>query len=194
MLRLRIKDVRDQLLLSRIKSVSGDDSISSLRSIYDDESLKDNILAVPNINTEIKGHRDTLTFEIWNAGDRNSPVFSETITTNIFGEAMLTIPNIDPGIFDVTIQRPYALRKALNNVNIQFANMTFDFTKGADGGLKFGDFNQDNVVNLADFFTIRDKLIEKQDSALIEQIDLNEDGEINLADFAQILQNWGSGE
>ncbi len=162
------------------------------------EDLKSTLLELPEIENLIEGHKETFTLQIWSKDDRTSPVYEETITTNIFGEAIVTIKDFVSAEYDFTIKKPNALRKALKGINANRAELNLDFTRGLgsarDAYLKIGDFNDDGSIDARDFEAMAEVIRGENESIDVEEVDLSGDGELDLEDFVEIIQNWGTDE
>ncbi len=174
-------------------------TLDDFEDIIQEESLKETILELPEINTLINGHKETFTLQIWEPGNRSGTVAEMEITTNIFGEAELELLGFTTGVYDFTIKRPQALRKALTSIPANTDTLNLDFTRGLgqarEAYLKIGDFNDDGEINALDFAAVAGVAGGTDTSGLdISDIDLSGDGEINLSDFLEIIQNWGSDE
>jgi hypothetical protein len=134
-------------------------------------------------NALIKGHSETLLLEVWEPGNRVSPVLTREFTTDMFGETQITLPDFVTGTYDFTIKLPNALRHSLNGVTVNTDLLNLDFSYSE---LRFGDFNDDRQIDLVDIQALSAGIAENP-----EIYDLNEDGEIGLADVMKMLSNWG---
>ena len=162
-------------------------SLTSIDAILSNPELKQAILSIPNITNLIKGHSDTLTLEVWNPGDRSTSLYTETIQTNLFGEASIVLKDFAAGTYDFTIHRDYTRRRSLNGIIVKTYALPLDFKGIAEEGLKFGDFNNDGEINQDDILALPDIFLENP-----KNLDLNEDGALDLTDIGEILGNWGA--
>ncbi|QQR82954.1 DUF4215 domain-containing protein [Candidatus Peregrinibacteria bacterium] len=163
-------------------------NFSTLSAIKNNQAIKD-LFTASDAGKLISGHQDSFTIQFWTPGTRTNPVYTFPIETNLFGEAYITVPDFTAGTYDITIDKPHMLRRAVNNVKLNFHRVDINFATLASEELRFGDIDDDGRINLNDILAIPNQF--QQDPDLV---DLNEDGSFDLSDIFNLLQNWGSGE
>jgi PKD repeat protein len=117
-------------------------------------------------------------------------VRTETVTTDNVGN--FTIPDVDPGTYDIGVKSPTALSNLETGVlMVSGAATPVDF-----GTLLEGDCDNNDVINIYDFGILADAFGSVPASGnWDERADLNNDGAVNIYDFGLLADNFGlSGE
>ena len=117
-------------------------------------------------------------------------VKTESVSTDNAGD--FTIPDVDPGTYDIGVKSATALSKLETGVlMVSGAATPVDF-----GTLLEGDCDDNDVINISDFGILADAFGSVPASGnWDERADLNNDGAVNLNDFGLMADNFGlSGE
>ena len=112
-------------------------------------------------------------------------IASYSTTTNEFGE--FSIDSI-VGVYDVIVKSEHTMAKKFNSVVISDTWIVDNFEFGP---LREGDANDDNIVNSADFFILKDTYnLSEGDPGYDDRADFNEDGTVTSADFFLLRNNY----
>jgi len=121
---------------------------------------------------------DTYTLQRATASD-----FSNAIDVNANNATIKNITNDTNGI--------YYYRIKANNI-AGSSNWSNTIMITVNIGALFGDFNNDRIINLSDFYILAGAWLKTTgQSGFDSRADYNNDGVINVTDFYQFSANWG---
>jgi len=176
------------LVQTQLRRLIKSGNIKNIAGILNNPNVKAGLLKLSNttiLNKLLTGHRsDRLTLEIWEAGNRQNKVGTVMISTDLFGEGVVDLPDLPQNNYDFTIKKPFGLRKSINNKHLEHS-MVLDFT---NGGLYVGDLNKDGVIDLTDLQLLSSTFKELHNNP--KDYDFNEDGILDLVDFSELLKSW----
>jgi len=99
-----------------------------------------------------------------------------------------TIPDVEPGIYDIAFKASHWLQVVVREVNVVNADVT-----GVNVALLNGDVDGDNEITLFDFGELVAAFGSlPEDTNWNPEADLDGDGEVTLFDFGILVQNFGA--
>jgi hypothetical protein len=107
-------------------------------------------------------------------------LITDSAPDHVYG--VFTIPELDPGAYDVWVKGPHSLAQCEDGVAIT-AGMT---TTQDFGILLEGDANDDNLIDIVDFSIWKSLFGESDTNA-----DFNDDGLVDIVDFSIWKKNFG---
>jgi len=114
---------------------------------------------------------------------------SVTVNADANGVYSGTINDITPGTYDVFIKAPAHLQKKFANITLNSGTNTFDWSETP---LKAGDFDNNNVLNIADINSLLSKYTALTVPVTTENKNFDVDGNnvININDISLVLANY----
>lgn len=140
------------------------------------------------LNLTLEGrsnHSGNFTVKLYQPGSTTQVGNSHQASAN--GSGVLSIPNLNPGVYDIWIKHQQYLAKLIRKTLAAGAN---NLTAGQ---LKTGDANNDNVVSALDFSILASGFNQVIGSpSYDDRADFNNDDKISALDFSLLAANYNT--
>ncbi len=138
----------------------------------------------------VSGWNVPLTVKLFSPGAdvlHDFPMYNFELTTAKSGEAaMVTIPSVYPGTYDISTVSPHSLTGVKRGVAISGASFAVDL-----GQLLEGNANGDNSINAADMQVLLDAFGNRSGQAAYDDMaDFDMNGIVDISDFGIIAGNY----
>lgn len=145
------------------------------------------------VNVDLQGRNvaeGIFTIDLFEAGTSN---LIESIVQAADLDGSLTILDLQPGTYDLLLDREQYLSRSFSNISLNNGENTVDFTIATGHELRGGDANNDNFVTALDFSILANTFnLALGDPNYDERADLNGDDFITALDFSILASNFNT--